>query len=200
MRWIHVVLFVLLLAMAAPAMAQTAPAPAPAHPQGWWGEIGGGLSAIRFACQDCGEDQPVYESPAVTVAVGKSIGSRVAFGVEVSGAFPKLQTGVRSTAAAIAGTARWYPSEIPFYMKFSIGLARARVAVTSNGQTTTEIRNGTGIAFGAGYDFRLSRSVALTPFASWYMSAIGDIGDASGTQQRDVSWNTWSFGVSLTIF
>jgi hypothetical protein len=201
MRWIHVNVFVLLLAMAAPATAQTAGAPVPVHPEGWWGGLGGGVSAIRFACKDCDENQPVYESPAVAVTLGKSIGSRVAFGVEVSGAFPSLQTGTRVVASSVAGMARWYPSESPFYLKFSVGLSRIRATVISNGQTLSELRNGTGIAFGAGYDFRVGRSLALTPYAGWYMSAIGEIGDPTGTNQaRDVSWNTWSVGVGLTIF
>ena len=200
MRRIHVFLSVLLLAMAAPALAQSPQAPAPVHPEGWWGGIGGGFSAIRFACEDCGEDQPVYESPSVVVAIGKSIGSKVAFGVEVGAAFPSLQTGTRVVASSVAGMARWYPSRSPFYLKFSIGLSRVRATLTSEGQTVSEIRNGTGIAFGAGYDIRVGRSLALTPYAGWYMSAIGDIGDPNGTQARDVSWNTWTFGIGLTIF
>jgi hypothetical protein len=97
--------------------------------------------------------------------------------------------------------ARWYPSESPFYVKFSIGLSRVRASLVSGDEAATEIRNGTGIAFGAGYDVRVGRSLALTPYAGWYMSAIGDIGTSDGsTQKRDVSWNTWTFGLGLTIF
>lgn len=201
MRRTYLLAFTLLLATSAPSVAQTASASAPVHPEGWWGGLGGGVSAIRFACKDCDENQPVYESPAVAVSFGKSIGSKVAFGVEIGGAFPSLQTGTRVVASSVAGMARWYPSESPFYLKFSVGLSRIRATVTSNGETLSELRNGTGIAFGAGYDFRVGRSLALTPYAGWYMSAIGDIGDSSGTNQaRDVSWNTWTFGVGLTIF
>jgi len=197
MRRIHLIAFVLLLAGAAPAIAQTASEPASAHPAGWWGGVGGGFSAIRFACEGCGEEQPVYESPAAVVAVGRSIGSRVAFGVEVGAAFPSSKNGLKVTASSIAGMARFYPSQSPFYVKFSLGLSRVRVALP--GETPSEIRNGTGIAFGAGYDLRVHRSFALTPYAGWYMSAIGDI--ASGDAARhDVSWNTWTFGVGLTIF
>jgi hypothetical protein len=201
MRRIPLIAFVLLLAAAAPAMAQTASEPASAHPQGWWGGVGGGFSAIRFACGDCGEEQPVYESGAAVVAVGKSIGSRVAFGVEVGGAFPSSKNGLKVTASSIGGMARFYPSQSPFYVKFSLGLSRVRAALPPEGETQTpsEIRNGTGIAFGAGYDLRVHRSFALTPYAGWYMSAIGDISSGE-TARHDVSWNTWTFGVGLTIF
>ena len=198
MRRIHLVAFVLLLAAAAPAMAQTASEPASAHPTGWWGGVGGGYSAIRFACKDCSEQQPVYESGAAALALGKSIGSHVAFGVEVAAAFPSNKAGTKVTASSVAGLARWYPSDSPFYVKFSLGLSRVRAAVPG---TDTEIRNGTGIAFGAGYDLRVSRAVALTPYAGWYMSAIGTIGGADPAKaKQDVSWNTWTFGVGLTIF
>ena len=195
---IHVVAFLLVLAVAAPAIAQTANEPAPVHPSGWWGGVGGGFSAIRFDCADCGEDQPVYESGAVVGAVGKSIGRHVAFGLEVGAAFPSNKNGAKVTASSIAGLARWYPSDSPFYMKFSLGLSRVRAALPG---TESEIRNGTGIAFGAGYDLRVHRAFALTPYAGWYMSAIGDIGgDDPAKAKSDVSWNTWTFGVGLTIF
>jgi len=198
MRRIHLVAFVLLLATAAPAIAQTPSEPVSAHPVGWWGGVGGGFSAIRFACKDCGDQQPVYESGAVAVAVGKSIGKRVAFGVEVASAFPSNKNGTKVTASSVAGLARWYPSASPFYVKFSLGLSRVRAALAG---TESEIRNGTGIAFGAGYDVRVHRSFALTPYAGWYMSAIGEIGAGDpATHKQDVSWNTWTFGVGFTIF
>jgi hypothetical protein len=198
MRRICLVAFVLLLAATVPARAQTSREPAPTHPTGWWGGVGGGFSAIRFACKDCGEDQPVYESAAAIGAIGKSIGSHVAFGLEVGAAFPSNDTGTKVTASSVAGLARWYPSESPFYIKFSLGLSRVRAAVSG---AESEIRNGTGIAFGAGYDLRVSRAVALTPYAGWYMSAIGTIGgDDPAKAKQDVSWNTWTFGVGLTIF
>jgi hypothetical protein len=200
MRRTPLLLFVLILAMAAPAMAQPPQAPAPVHPDGWWGSFGAGIAGLRFACEDCGEDQPVYEAPAVTVSFGKSIGTKVAFGVEYSGAFPALDSGARVVASSLAGVARWYPSASKIFLKFSVGLSRVRATVTSNGETLSEIRNGTGIAFGLGYDIRVGRSVALTPYAGWYMSAIGDIGAAGTAQKRDVSWNTWSAGVGVTIF
>jgi len=185
-----------------PAAAQDAgKPPAPNRPQGWWGSAGVDFSAIRFACQDCGDDMPVYESPSMAVSIGKTIGRKVAFGVELSVAYPSLQTGARVAASSLAGMARWYPAQSPFYLKFSVGLARVRASLATQDGTDSAIRNGTGIAFGAGYDIRVGRSVALTPYGGWYMSAIGDIGDPSGTNyQRDVSWNTWTFGVGVTIF
>jgi hypothetical protein len=201
MRWIPLRVFTVLVVMAAPALAQSPQTAAPVHPDGWWGGFGGGISALRFACADCGDDQPVYEAPAVAVAFGKSIGRKVAFGVEYGGAFPTLDSGARMVASSLTGMARWYPADFPIFLKFGIGLSRVRATVTSNGETVSDIRNGTGIVFGAGWDFRVGRSVALTPYVGWYMSAIGDIGDPnSTTQRRDVSWNTWSFGVGITIF
>ena len=203
MRRIHVFVLALLLASALPAGAQSPPAPAasPGRPDGWWGAVGGGVSAIRFACQDCGDDMPVYESPSMAVSIGKTIGRKVAFGVELNVAFPALETGTRVAASALAGMARWYPAQSPFYVKFSVGLSRVRASLATEDGTDSAIRNGTGIAFGAGYDIRVGRAVALTPYAGWYMSAIGDIGDPSGTNyRRDVSWNTWTFGLGVTIF
>lgn len=200
MRWIHVLVFTLLVAMAAPALAQSPQTAAPVHPEGWWGGFGAGIAALRFACADCGDDQPVYEAPAVAVTFGKSIGRKVAFGVEYGGSFPTIESGTRVVASSLTGMARWYPSPAPLFLKFGVGLSRVRATVTSNGQTVSEIRNGTGIVFGIGWDVRLGRSAALTPYAGWHMSAIGDIGDEATAQKRDVSWNTWTFGVSVTFF
>lgn len=201
MRSIPALVLVLLVAVAAPAAAQQAPASAPDRPQGWWGSAGGGLAAIRFSCADCGESQPVYESPAMGVAFGKTLGNKVAFGVEFDGALMTTEAGAHVLASSFAGTARWYPSSTPFYLKFSIGLSRVRARITTDGEETSSLRNGTGISFGAGYDFKVGRSVAITPHAGWYMSAVGDIGDPASTSfRRDVSWNTWTIGVGVTFF
>jgi hypothetical protein len=199
MRRIHALVAVLLIAVAAPAMAQTDVAPAPVRPQGWWGSFGAGISGLRFSCKDCDENMPVYEAPSVIFSVGKSIGTKVAFGVDYAGAFPSGENGGRAVASSLAGLARWYPSASPFFLRFAVGISRARAIVTANGQTQSSIRNGAGISFGAGYDFRLGKSVALTPAASWYMNAIGDIG-VGDLHRENVSWNTWTFGVGLTIY
>jgi len=182
-------------------MAQSPQTPAPVHPEGWWGGFGGGIATLRFACADCGDDQPVYEAPALAVTFGKSIGRNVAFAVEYGGSFPTIESGTRVVASSLTGMARWYPSDSGIFLKFGIGLSRVRATVTSNGETVSDIRNGTGIVFGAGWDIRVGRSAALTPYVGWYMSAIGDIGEPnSATQKRDVSWNTWTFGLGVTIF
>ena len=200
MRWTHLLVFVMALGAAAPAMAQTEEAATAAHPQGWWGSFGAGISGLRFSCKDCSESQPVYEAPAVVFAFGKSIGTKVAFGVEVGAAFPTSQSsGSRVAASTVSGLARWYPSPSPFFLKFGVGLARGRLSLTSNGQTQSAMSNGAGISFGAGYDVRLGRSVAITPLVGWYMSAIGDIG-VGDTVRQNVSWNTWSVGVGVTIY
>jgi hypothetical protein len=55
-----------------PAAAQdTGHATAPHRPQGWWGSVGVDFSAVRFACQDCADEQPVYKSASGEVAFGK---------------------------------------------------------------------------------------------------------------------------------
>jgi hypothetical protein len=48
-------------------------------------------------------------------------------------------------------------------------------------------------------DFRVGRSLSVTPMAGWYMGAIGDIITPTANI-RNVSWNNWTFGVGLTFF
>jgi hypothetical protein len=182
-----------------PAAAQDAGnASAPSRPQGWWGSVGVDLSAIRFACQDCADEQPVYESAAGQVAFGKTIGTKVAFGAEVSIATPSGPPG-RAVITAVTGSARWYPSNSPLYVKFGVGMARGRNSLVSGAGLYQTIRNGVVISFGAGYDIQVSKSLAITPMAGWYMGAIGDIITPTAVI-RNVSWNNWTFGVSLTVF
>jgi hypothetical protein len=190
---------VVVLLSAWPAAAQDAGnPPAPNRPQGWWGSVGVDFSAMRFACQDCADEQPVYESAAGQFAFGKSIGTKVAFGAEVATAAPKGPPG-RAVITAVTGIARWYPSSSPLYVKFGVGLARGRNSLVSGAGLYQTIRNGVAISFGAGYDIKVGRSVAVTPMAGWYMSAIGDVITPTAVI-RNVSWNNWTFGVSLTIF
>jgi hypothetical protein len=172
--------------------------PAPNRPQGWWGSLGVDFSGMRFACQDCAEEQPVYESAGGQVAFGKSIGRRVAFGVEVAAAAPKGPPG-RAVTTTVSGMARWYPGSRPVFVKFGVGLARGRISLVSGAGLYQNIRNGVAISFGTGYDFRVSRSLAITPSAGWYMGAIGDIITPT-SHIRNVSWNRWTFGVGLTFF
>jgi len=182
-----------------PAAAQDAGnGSAPSRPQGWWGSVGVDLSAIRFACQDCADEQPVYESAAGQVAFGKTIGTKVALGAEVSIATPSGPPG-RAVITAITGSARWYPSSAPLYVKFGVGMARGRSSLVSGAELYETIRNGVVIDFGAGYDIRMSKSLAITPMFGWYMGAIGDIILPTAVI-RNVSWNNWTFGVSLTVF
>ena len=100
---------------------------------------------------------------------------------------------------AVTGSARWYPSSSPLYVKFGVGMARGRSSLVSGAELYETIRNGVVIDFGAGYDIRVSKSLAITPMAGWYMGAIGDIITPTAVI-RNVSWNNWTFGVSLTIF
>lgn len=198
MRWTHLLVLLMALVAVTPAMAQTESPVTTGHPQGWWGSFGAGISGLRFSCKDCSESQPVYEAPAGVIAFGRSIGAKVAFGVELGAALPTADDR-RVAATTLSGMARWYPSQAPFFLKFGVGLSRARLTLTADGQTQSAVRNGTGIAFGAGYDFRLGRAVALTPLVGWYMNAIGEI-SVGDTLRENVSWNTWSVGVSVTIF
>ena len=182
-----------------PAAAQdAAPQPAPARPQGWWASLGVDFSAMRFTCQDCADEQPVYESGAAQVAFGKSIGTRVAFGVEVASAWPKGPPG-RAVSTTVSGMARWYPSDSPLYVKFGVGLERGRITLASGAALYQEVRNGVTISFGTGYDIRVGKSVAITPMFGWYMGAIGDV-TSDAVSIRNLSWNRWTFGVGLTIF
>ena len=182
-----------------PAAAQDAGNPtAPNRPQGWWGSAGVDFSAIRFACQDCGNEQPVYESVAGEVAFGKSIGTKVALGAEVAVATPSGPPG-RAVITTVTGIARWYPSSSPLWLKFGVGMARGRSTLVSGVGLYQSVRNGVAIDFGAGYDIQVSKSLAITPMAGWYMGAIGDIITPTAVI-RNVSWNNWTFGVSLTVF
>ena len=182
-----------------PAAAQDAGNPtAPNRPQGWWGSVGVDFSAVRFACQDCANEQPVYESVAGEVAFGKSIGTKVALGAEVAVATPSGPPG-RAVITTVTGIARWYPSSSPLWLKFGVGMARGRSTLVSGVGLYQSIRNGVAIDFGAGYDIQVSKSLAITPMAGWYMGAIGDIITPTAVI-RNVSWNNWTFGVSLTVF
>jgi len=182
-----------------PAAAQDAGNPtAPNRPQGWWGSVGVDFSAMRFACQDCADEQPVYESAAGQFAFGKSIGTKVALGAEVAVATPSGPPG-RAVITTVTGIARWYPSSSPLWLKFGVGMARGRSTLVSGVGLYQSVRNGVAIDFGAGYDIQVSKSLAITPTAGWYMGAIGDIITPTAVI-RNVSWNNWTFGVSLTVF
>ena len=67
-----------------------------------------------------------------------------------------------------------------------------------NGVESNEKVSGLGILIGTGADIRLSRKFSLSPIASWYMAAVGDLDTAQGLV-NSVSANTWFIGMGLTL-
>ena len=85
------------------------------------------------------------------------------------------------SAGTIDARFRWFPSLYNgFFLTFGGGLGHA----SFDGETTW----GTAFTFGAGYDFRVSDNVSLTPF-------YNGIGIANSID--DMNWN--QLGVGITI-
>ena len=165
--------------------------PAPVHPDGWWGGFGGGISAIRFACTG------LRRGPARLRVAGHRGGLRQV-DRQQGRVRRRVQRGLSVAGDRHAGgglVARRHGPVVPVAVAvlpevLARALARPRDAGHRTGRRCPSSGTAPGSRSGPATTSASAGRVALTPYAGWYMSAIGDIGDPNGTTRRATSPGT----------
>ena len=153
------------------------------HPQtrdGIWFNVGMGYGSL--GCDDCDSREGSWSGG---LALGGALSQKVMLGVGTNG-WTKSEGGVTLTTGTVTALIRFYPSRTGgFFLLGGLGLGTIHVSVDGFG---SDSETGTGALVGLGYDFRIGKSVSLTPF--WN-------GFAVRTDNADA--NVGQIGIGLTV-
>ena len=157
------------------------PASAQANPQtrdGFW--ISFGFGGGSLGCDDC-DDR--LNGVHFNLKMGGTLSQRLLIGGEING-WSKTEDDVTFTVTNVGPVLLFYPNASGgFFLKGGIGLATAELDV---GVRDIE-ESGIGLTLGLGYDARVGRKFALTPYF-----------DILASNYDGGSLNTVAFGLGFT--
>jgi hypothetical protein len=106
--------------------------------------------------------------------------------------------GVDVALGALHAVGYWYPSPrgTPWFLKGGFGIVGYRIDDGANDPVTATSFGG---QFGAGYDLRVARNVALTPHFTLIGSLFANL-ESAGDRLADVSLTLVQFGMGVTFY
>lgn len=151
------------LALLATLGAMPLDAQRPQVRQGFWANLGLGVSSL--GCDDCGDRET---GTAVAIALGGTLNQKWQLGGGIHG-WTKTEDGVTLTVGLASALTKFYPSATGgFHLIGGLGIASIDLSVGNVSGT----ERGWGMLLGLGYDIRVGRNVSLSPFwngvATWY--------------------------------
>jgi hypothetical protein len=175
------------------------------HRAGLWIETGGGFGYVRIASSG---STTVTSAPGSTsyVAVGVLLSDKVLLGIENAGFVDEMLGFFRGDTSSVAQTwnlsvvVLWYPWRSGFFAKGGVGVAQGTFTVAPTGGGAPIIARGTGVGlnFGAGYDLKISRKIALTACVCADVAGIGDVVLPS-TRVDDMIASIYHVTIGITI-
>jgi outer membrane protein with beta-barrel domain len=150
--------------------------------QGFW--ISFGFGAGSLGCSDCNDDdEDRLNGINFNLRAGGTLSQRLLIGGEVNG-WSKSQDGATLTLTNVGPTLLFYPSaQGGFFLKGGLGLASIEVDF---GALNFE-DEGVGLTIGLGFDARVGRNFALTPYFDILSSSFDG-----------ASFNQVAFGLGFT--
>lgn len=182
-------LCILCLTLLTPALAVAQ------HPQtreGFGISLGLGAGSAGF-CNDC--DELASTELSGYLRLGGYLNPSVFLAAESNGWVSGGTTGYDApTLGAIMAIVQWYPmAENGLYLKGGLGYSYA--SVTSDLST-----GGFAGSIGAGYDFRLARNFALTPYLNYLKQFGGNYSYLGTDYGLDANVHLFQFGLGFTWF
>lgn len=182
------ILSTLALALLIPALASAQ------HPQtreGFGISLGLGAGSAAF-CDGC--DDLASTELSGYLRLGGYLNPAVFLAAESNGWIGGADSYTAPTLGAIMGVVQWYPMvERGLYLKGGLGYSYATV---ESGFST----GGFAGSIGAGYDLRLARNFALTPYIN-YMNQFGGTYSYAGSDIGvDAKVHLFQFGLGFTWF
>lgn len=170
--------------LASPARAQ--------EPSGFWASAGLGTGMHQLSCDVCRGDR--NGGWTARLALGGSLSSHLRLGGELQG-WTDATEGIRSTFVAVAPTLYWFPSPVRtrYFLMAGLGVTRFRAADSTDALSATSV----GVLAAVGYEFRIGRQYALTPFAGFANSVLANL-RSEQTLIADVRLTYLHVGLSIT--
>jgi hypothetical protein len=151
--------------------------------EGFWISFGFGYGSL--GCDDCEdeEDEDRLSGGSGYLRMGGTLSQRLLIGGEIN-VWGKEEGNVSFTVSNITPVLIFYPSaDGGLFLKGGLGLANADVELGP----LSGNESGVGLTLGAGYDARVGRNFALTPYFDIAVSSFDGI-----------SFNRYSFGLGFT--
>jgi hypothetical protein len=147
--------------------------------EGFWISFGFGVGSL--GCDDCEDEREVGTN--FNLRMGGTLSQRLLIGGEING-WSKKEGGATLTVSNIGPVLLFYPNpDGGLFLKGGIGMANTSLDLGS-----IEIdESGVGITLGLGYDARVGRGFALTPYF-----------DILGSSYDGGSFNQIAFGLGFT--
>jgi hypothetical protein len=152
--------------------------------------LGDGMEQYKFA-GDPYTDR--ISKPSLAIRLGGTPSEQVRLGAELFGWTNPINDGVTDSEnfGLAMLSVQFFPApQSGFYLKGGAGFAVSGVSY-QNGSSTNE--TGFGFGLGAGYEFQLSRAVAIGPTADWYQGSFTKRNDATLTER------VLNLGVAVTF-
>ena len=156
--------------------------------------FGAGWGSAKISCDNCGDSE---REGSITgqVRVGTTLSERLSVGAELNGWFDEENDDRASLFLATAAF-YFYPAERGLFVKGGVGLARTDFEVA----TQTLSGMGLGVMAGAGYDFAIGTSTAITPTATVWYGKPGDLELDGIPVITGFSNNVFEVGVGITFY
>jgi hypothetical protein len=161
--------------------------------------FGGGSTTLLGDCTDCPADTYTH-SGGVFGGVGTSLTPRTTAGFEVLWMPTEAATGEQIRVTYLMGTFDFQPWRSKgFFFKASTGLALVRNWVVT--VETEDVFTSKAFALGlaAGWEWPLSRRLAVQAFGSQHVAALGDLTTSEETTVENVVGNFWMVGAAIVI-
>lgn len=99
------------------------------------------------------------------IKVGGTVSQSLLLGAEANGWAARYQRqGYDRSLGSLMFIAQWYPArEGDFWLRGGLGWARDNLSIYGTSSNINSHENGTALAVGLGYDFRVARNVSITP-------------------------------------
>jgi hypothetical protein len=158
---------VLVLFASAPLAAQRAASPPTVAPRRLWGALSLGNATASLACSICRDVSDRSVAAGLTVGVRQT--SRLYLGLQLDGWY-RYSGGQNERVYAIGPLAQYYPmAKRQLFVRLGLGVSEFLATDEDDDLSSRSV----AVQVGTGYDFVISRSYLLTPFASYMRGAGG---------------------------
>lgn len=168
--------------------------------QGFWFGLGGGYGSADVSCDDCNGDRE--GSGVGYLRGGWTLNERTLIGAEFNlWTKSEEEENVKTTLNLywVTGTITFYPSATNgFFVKGGAGISATDADVEVDGsKISADLGSGIGFVLGAGYDFRVSRRISVTPAFGFSYGRPGDLKLAGETLFTDFSQNVAEITIGI---
>lgn len=133
--------------------------------QGFFAAVGIGAGAESFDANDGLGWSDDKGGATGYIKVGGTVSQSLLLGAELNGWAAQYQRqGYDRSLGSLMFIAQWYPArEGDFWLRGGLGWARDNLSLYGTTGDINSHENGTALALGLGYDFRVARNVSITP-------------------------------------